>query len=133
MVSSIKPGTQVKLQIWRKGATRELALSVGEIPTTKVASERNGEADKSRLGLALRSLTPQERRQLESPDGLLVEGVSGPAARAGIRPGDVVVSVNGQPVRDVPQLRAMLERAGKNVALLIERENARIFVPVELG
>lgn len=133
MVSAIKPGTQVKLQIWRKGATRELALSVGEIPTTKVASERSGETDKSRLGLALRSLTPQERRQVESPDGLLVEGVSGPAARAGIRPGDVVVSVNGQPVRDVLQLRALLAKAGKNVALLIERENARIFVPVELG
>lgn len=133
MVSAIKPGTQVKLQIWRKGATRELALSVGEIPTTKVASEHSGETDKSRLGLALRSLTPQERRQVESPDGLLVEGVSGPAARAGIRPGDVVVSVNGQPVRDVLQLRALLAKAGKNVALLIERENARIFVPVELG
>ena len=131
--SAIKPGTQVKLQVWRKGATRELALSVGEIPTAKVASERSGEADKSRLGLALRSLTPQERREVESPDGLLVESVSGPAARAGIRPGDVIVSVNGQPVRDVPQLRALLDKAGKKVALLIERENARIFVPVELG
>ena len=41
--------------------------------------------------------------------------------------------ITGQPVRDVPQLRALLEKAGKNVALLIERENARIFVPVELG
>jgi serine protease Do len=133
LVSAIKPGTQVKLQIWRKGATRELALSVGEIPTAKVAAERSGEADKSRLGLALRSLTPQERREVESPDGLLVESVSGPAARAGIRPGDVIVSVNGQPVRDVPQLRALLDKAGKKVALLIERENARIFVPVELG
>ena len=133
LVSAIKPGTQIKLQIWRKGATRELALSVGEIPTAKVAAERSGDADKSRLGLALRSLTPQERREVESPDGLLVESVSGPAARAGIRPGDVIVSVNGQPVRDVPQLRALLDKAGKKVALLIERENAKIFVPVELG
>ena len=41
--------------------------------------------------------------------------------------------MNGQPVRDVPQLRALLDKAGKKVALLIERENARIFVPVELG
>ncbi len=133
LVAAVKPGTQVKLQVWRKGANREIALAVGEIPGAKLATTAGGEADKSRLGLALRSLTPNERRQVENPDGLVVESVSGPAARAGIQPGDIVVSLNGQPVRDIAQLRGLLDKAGKNVALLIERENARIFVPVELG
>lgn len=133
MIAATKPGTKVKLQIWRKGASQEVVLSVGEIPAARLASGRSGEADKSRLGLALRSLTPKERGQAENPDGLLVESVSGPAARAGIQPGDIIVSLNGQPVRDVSQLRALLDKAGKSVALLIERDNARIFVPVELG
>ena len=133
MIAAMKPGTKVKLQIWRKGASQEVALSVGEIPAARLASSRSGEADKSRLGLALRSLTPQERGQAENPDGLLVESATGPAARAGIQPGDIIVSLNGQPVRDVSQLRALLDKAGKSVALLIERDNARIFVPVELG
>jgi serine protease Do len=59
LVAAIKPGTQVKLHVWRKGASRDLALSVGEIPAPRLASARGGEADKSRLGLALRSLTPR--------------------------------------------------------------------------
>jgi len=133
MVSALKPGTQVKLQIWRQGANQELTLAVGELPGTKVAVERGGEADKSRLGLALRPLLPNERRGADSPDGLVVEGVSGPAARAGIQPGDLIVSLNGQPVRDVNQVRALLDKAGKNVALLIERDKRKLFVPVEIG
>jgi len=133
MVSALKPGTQVKLQIWRKGANQELTLAVGEIPDTKVAVDRGGETDKSRLGLALRPLLPNERRDVDTPDGLVVEEVSGPAARAGIQPGDIIVSLNGQPVREVSQVRALLDKAGKKVALLIERDKRKLFVPVEIG
>ncbi|WP_287464029.1 PDZ domain-containing protein [Accumulibacter sp.] len=64
---------------------------------------------------------------------MLVENASGPAARAGIRRGDIVLALNGQPVRDVAQLRALLDKSGRSVALLIERDNARIFVPVDIA
>lgn len=133
LVAALKPGTKIKLQVWRKGASHDIALSVGEIPGASLASGKGADADKSRLGLALRPLTPDERRQVDYPDGLLVENASGPAARAGIRPGDLVLSVNGQPIRDVSQLRALVNKASRSVALLIERDNAKIFVPVELG
>jgi len=63
----------------------------------------------------------------------LVENSTGPAARAGIQPGDVVLSVNGTLVSNVDQLRGMIDKAGKHVALLIQREDAKIFVPVNLG
>ena len=65
--------------------------------------------------------------------GVLVEGVSGPAARAGLEPGDVVLSLNGTPVVSVEQLRGLLDKAGKQVAVLVQRGQARIFVPVALG
>jgi len=133
LVAAIKPGTQIALQVWRKGGTRDIALSVGEIPTQAQAAASGGEADNPRLGLALRPLSPQEQQASGMAGGLLVENVSGPAAKAGIRRGDIVLSLNGQEVRDVAQLRALLDRSGRKVALLIERDDAKIFVPVDIG
>jgi len=65
--------------------------------------------------------------------GSVVEDVDGAAAEAGIRPGDVVLSANGKPVKSVEQLRAAVSGAKDHVALLVQRGDARIFVPVELG
>jgi len=67
------------------------------------------------------------------PGGLLVEDVSGPAADAGIQPGDVVLSVDGSPLDSVQQLRDKVSKHDKQVALLVQRGESRIFVPVELG
>ena len=59
--------------------------------------------------------------------------VAGPAARAGGRPGDVILSLNGAPVKDAEQLRELVSKSGQHVALLVQREDTRIFIPVELG
>ena len=64
---------------------------------------------------------------------MLVEDVAGPAARAGIQPGDVILSLNGTPVKDGEQLHELVSKSGRHVALLVQREDARIFVPVDLG
>ncbi|HRD91501.1 MAG TPA: Do family serine endopeptidase, partial [Accumulibacter sp.] len=133
LIAALKPGTRITLQVWRKGSSREIALAVGEIASPALAANKSGEGANPRLGLSLRPLTPQELAQSESRAGLLVESVSGPAAKAGIRPGDVVLSLNGQPVGDVAQLRALLDKSGRTIALLIERDDAKIFVPVDLG
>ncbi|WP_291994410.1 DegQ family serine endoprotease [Candidatus Accumulibacter sp. ACC003] len=133
LIAALKPGTRITLQIWRKGANHDVALALGEIPNATLAANDAGASNNPRLGLALRPLTPQERGPSGAPGGLLVESVSGPAARAGIRPGDIVVALNGQPIGDVAQLRALLDKSGKTIALLIERDDAKIFVPVDIG
>ena len=133
LVADMQPGETAKLQVWRKGGTREIDVKVGAQKEAKVASADDKAASQGRLGLALRQLTPDERRQLDSKNGLLVEDVSGAAARAGIRPGDVLLSVNGEPVSSVEQLRTLVATAGKQVALLVQRDDAKLFVPVDIG
>ncbi|MDY0013965.1 MAG: DegQ family serine endoprotease [Rhodocyclaceae bacterium] len=130
-VADVKPGASIKLQVWRKGKTQDLEITVGEHHPEAVAAAQDTAAQ-GRLGLAVRPLSPEEQRQIEGP-GLLVLDTAGAAARAGIQPGDVILSLNGTPVRNVEELRALVAKADHHVALLIQREDAKIFIPVNLG
>lgn len=127
------PGESARLQIWRKGGTQNIDVKVGSFGDEKVAANDAPPATKGRLGVAVRPLTPEERRQAEIKGGVLVEQADGAAGRAGIRPGDIIVSVNGQPIGDVEQLRSLIAKSGKKAAILIERGDSRLFVPVDLG
>ena len=93
----------------------------------------NGGAAGGKLGLAVRPLTPEERRENKGRSALLVEDVGGAAARAGIQPGDLVLSFNGTPVKTIDELKREVGKAGKRAAILIQREGQQLFVPVELG
>ena len=64
--------------------------------------------------------------------GLLVEEVSGPAARAGVQAGDIVLMAGGKPVKSIEELRAATSQAG-SVALLVQRGEARVFLPLRVG
>jgi serine protease Do len=133
IVAAMAAGEAAKLQVWRNGATRNIEAKVGSFSEAKVASSDSGDAAKGRLGVAVRPLTPEEQRQADVKGGLLVQEASGAAARAGIQPGDIIVSVNGERVSGAEQLRAVISKAGKRVAILVERGDSRIFVPVDLG
>ena len=133
LVADIQPGQSAKLQIWRKGASRNLDVKIGALKDDKaVASSDSKEASSGKLGLAVRPLSPAERKQIDGRNGLLVQSAVGAAARAGIRPGDVILSVSGEPVTTPDQLRAQVSKASKRVALLVQRDDARLFVPVDL-
>lgn len=132
-VADMKPGTTAKLEVWRKGAAHTLTVTTGAMKAANTASAGSPAEDNSRLGLAVRELSPDELRQAHLQGGLLVEDVTGPAARAGIRPGDVVLAANGTAVKGVSDLRAQVKKSARNVALLVQREDARIFIPVDLG
>jgi serine protease Do len=134
MVSSLKPGSKVTLEVWRNGATKELTANVGALKDTTVAAVGDKEAlGKAKLGIAVRPLTADEKRSTDLTDGLVVQDVAGAAERAGVRPGDVIVAVNSTPVKSVDQLKSLVDKSGKTVALLVQRDDARIFIPVTLG
>lgn len=126
------PGDKVKLEVWRDGKARTLSAKLGKATNLALADD-DGSAGDARLGLAVRSLTPQERRSSGLAEGVLVEDVAGPAAEAGIRPGDVVLSIDGEAVETAEQIRQIVSTHGDRVALLVQRGDVRIFVPVALG
>ena len=133
MIGEMRPGETAKIKIWRKGAAREVSAVIGEAPADRVASAAPEAApDSGKLGLALRKFTPEERKEAKF-DGLVVEGATGPAAEAGIRQGDVLLAFNGEKVTSIEQLRKLVEKAKGKAAVLVQRDDARIYVPIRIG
>ncbi len=132
-VADLEPGTETRLKVIRKGEPMALTVKIGAVKETSVAQGKNGGEAGGRLGLAVRPLTPAEKRDSGIDGGLVVEDVTGPAARVGIQPGDVILSLNGTPIASAEQLRALVSKSGKQVALLVQRDDARIFIPLDLG
>lgn len=134
-VAGLAPGSSATVQVWRDKATKDLKVTIGSLSDAKVASDKADHPAQmqGRLGVAVRPLTPEEKSSASVSHGLLVQQSGGAAESAGIQPGDVILAVNGRPVTSVDQLKQMIASAGNSIALLIQRDNAQIFVPVDLG
>jgi serine protease Do len=134
LVGETKPGAHATLRLWRDGALRIVAIIVGEMPAEQLAStDESAQANSGKLGLTVRPLSGEERRQMHEKGGLLVEEAHGVAALAGVQPGDVVLALNGEPVGSVAQLRRLLDQSRKHVALLLKRDQGTIYVAINLG
>jgi serine protease Do len=136
IVSVAKPGDKVSLDVWRDGKTIQLNATLANANDKPDRASRDnlaGADNGAKLGLALRPLDPMERRQSGIASGLLIEDAGGPAQMAGIQPGDVLLSVNGKPVNSVEQVRDVVGKSSKSVALLIQRGDDKIFIPVRIG
>ena len=137
IIGEQKPGSVVRLSIWRDRKSRDINVTLGEQAGEKLAAtggaERKGESASGKLGLTGRALTAQEAARLGVPGGVVVEGLSGPAAKSGLQPGDVIIGVNNQPITGIEQFRKLLDAAGNRFALLIQRGGSRIFLPVRIG
>jgi serine protease Do len=134
VIAQLPPGTEARLGIWHDRKETEVTVKTVLLEDTppqaaKVSSEDGG----GRLGLNVRPLKPDEQQELHTRGHLVVEDVSGPALAAGLQAGDVVLGVNGAGVSTVADLKREVERAGRSVALLIQREDAQIYIPIDLG
>ena len=134
VISQIRPGTRVELEVWRDRASRKIEVEVGELKEGAVASSERGESQQGgKLGLSVRPLSPQERRAAGLDGGLLVEDVTGPALEADVRPGDVIVGANGQRVASVEDLEEQTGKSKRSIALLVNRGGTTIFIPIKIG
>jgi serine protease Do len=134
VIGAATPGQKIGLEVWRQGKLQDFSVNLAD------ASEKPGQsalaqdtASHGKLGLALRPLQAQELREAGVHQGLLIEEVAGPAAAAGVQVGDVLLAVNGTSVQSVEQVRRVIDKADKSLALLIQRDGSKIFVPVRLG
>ena len=133
-VNATAPGGHATLEIWRDGKSVTLTATIGSAREQTADSRGASEAsDAAHLGLTVRPLTADERRDAGVQSGLVVEEAQGVAARAGIRQGDVVLAVDGTPVNSAAELRELVHQHDRQIALLIQRGDNRIFVPVALG
>jgi serine protease Do len=137
-VGLAQPGEPVTLDVWRHGARRTLQARLdnakpapGADDTQARAEARAQAAPSGRLGLAVRALNAEETRAAGA--SLLIEGVTGAAARAGVQPGDLLLAIDGHPLRTLTQLSDAARQAGAATALLVQRGEAKIYVPLRLG
>jgi serine protease Do len=136
MVSVAKPGDKLALDVWRDGKVLHLNATLGNANDKPDVGDRDNLASGdggAKLGLALRPLDPVERRQAGVAAGLVIEDAGGAAEAAGVQPGDLLLAVNGKPVSSVAQVREVVGKSSKSVALLIQRGDEKIFIPVRIG
>jgi len=143
MVGGTKPNSKVVVQIWRKGASRDLTLMVAEMTDEKAPqrlTKRGGKAEPgtpNRLGLVLSELTAEQKKELKLSHGLVVEDVRNGASRGDIRPGDVLLALIHKGVQSeltsVEQFNGLLAKLDKSstFTLLLRRGDAQVFVTLK--
>ena len=143
LVAATKPGAHATVQVWRKGATRDIAVTVGEMVEEKTASSRQGrgvkppEQQANRLGLVVSELNAEQKRELKMSSGLLIEDVRGTGSRADLRPGDVIIALISKgattEIKTVDQFNKLLAQfeKGSNVTLLVRRGEMQTFVTIK--
>lgn len=137
-VAATKPNKEIPVEVLRKGATRTLSITIGEMPADKdeVASNKGmPKPEANRIGLMLKDLTPQQKKKLNGKNGLLVMDAQGAAAQAGLRRGDIVLGMNNSEAISVDQFNKQLAAvaSGKTVALLVLRGENTLYVPVKVN
>ncbi|HMN82497.1 MAG TPA: DegQ family serine endoprotease [Burkholderiaceae bacterium] len=141
LVGNTRPGTKVTVQVWRKGAVRDLAVTVVEMepertarntPRSQTPSPGGTPQPANALGLVVSDIPDDKKQQLRIKGGVLVDNAEGAAGRAGLRTGDVILSLDKTDVTSARQfndLVAKLEK-GKTVVVLVRRGDSASYVPL---
>lgn len=138
MVAATHPGSKVTVQVWRKGESKEIHLTVGEIPNDNQLAQGGSVAtgeSVARLGLVLSELSAEQKTELQVKGGLLVEEVKGTSAvRAELRRGDIILAIGNVEVGSLEQFNEALKQVpkGRNVALLVRRDDGVYYIALKL-
>jgi serine protease Do len=138
IVGSSKVGVKLPVGIIRNGREMEIKVKLEELPedgTTRLASEKQADEETNRFGLTAIDLSDDEKAELNLAGGVVVNRiVNGAASQAGVRKGDVILSIDNKTVKDVEQFRKLVKDlpAGKAVALLLQRNGSPTFLAIKV-
>ncbi len=136
LVGNTKPGSKSTLTVLRKGAKRDLQVTVAEMESEQTAKKEEKKPKQEQtvnaLGLAVADLSEAQKRELKLEGGVIVELADGPAGRAGLQPGDVIVRLNNTDIKDAKQFNSLVSKLDpkKNALLLVRRGESSQFVPL---
>ena len=142
IVGSTRPGSSVPVEVWRKGATKKLTVTVGELIEDRVAAaekpkpQAKVEAQANRLGIVVADLTPEQKKDMKVSAGVLVTEVKPDARAPEVRKGDVLMTLvyKGQhtELKSAEQFNKLLASLDKNavITLQVKRGESTAFVTV---
>lgn len=129
-VASARPDTEHNVKVLREGKEAEVKVKLDAAADTSVAKGKATEEARGRLGVTVRGLNDEEKKKYG--DGLVVVESHGPASEAGIKEGDVLLSVGGKKIRSFEQFKDAVNAADKTLALQVARDGSRTFLAVKL-
>jgi serine protease Do len=139
LIGSTKPGTRTTLQVFRRGNTKDFTVTVAEFeadkPMRRASDSITPPAPKGALGLSVTDLNDAQKREMRLRGGVRVEAVDGAAARAGLREGDVILSMDNAEISDVKQFNQLAQKAekAKAVSVLVRRGEAVNYLVIKPG
>jgi serine protease Do len=136
IVGGTRPGTKAPMQVFRKGKTMEVQVTVAELPADRAQTRRNGgETPRSTekanaLGLVVSDVPPEKLKEMRVRGAVQVESVDGPAARVGVRQGDLILAINNAEVQNSKQFNELVAKldAKSRVLLLVRRGDQSTFL-----
>jgi serine protease Do len=144
IITAVRPGTKITLTVWRKGAAKDLAVTVAEMKEDVIAPQRRAppapkeKAKPNRMGLSLADLTDEQRKELDVKSGVLVEDISG-SVRGNVQPGDIILAIiqRGQATdaKSAAQINEMLTKLdkGASVTLQVRRGDNQFFATLKIN
>jgi serine protease Do len=128
IVGGVKPGTKATIQVFRRGAVKDLGVTVVELESERSSAPAERSTPKPPvaigiLGLAVSDLSDAQKRELKVKSGVRVEAAEGAAARSGIREGDIVLSLDNTEITSAKQFEAVVAKLDKpkSVTALVKR------------
>jgi serine protease Do len=141
LVGGTKPGSKSTLQVFRRGSYKDLSVVVVEFEPDKPRKTADGPAPREQpstmtsIGVAVSDLSDAKKSELKLKSGVLVESVEGAAARAGLREGDVIISLDNTEVTSAKQFAALLAKVekAKPISVLVRRGDTVNYLVIRPG